>query len=193
MFSVGVLVQVCRAKVRCSIRCKSCPGKGRPGRVATHYPAHGASREWTKWRSEGKEEFASAEAEVARAAGEMGRALDTEGLKEVLYRNLESPRWEQIAERCLSCGNCTMVCPTCFCTTVEDTTDLAGQRAERWRIADSCFVDGFAYIHGGSIRSSTMSRYRQWMTHKLATWEDQFGRFMRDLAEQNSGLFTEVR
>lgn len=118
-----------------------------------------------------------AEAEAQRAAGEMGRSLDTEGLKEMLYRNLESPRWERVAERCLACGNCTMVCPTCFCTTVEDSTDLTGQRAERWRKADSCFTDGFTYIYGGSIRSSTMARYRQWMTHKLATWVDQFGGF----------------
>ena len=108
---------------------------------------------------------------------EMGRSLETDDLKEILYRNLESPRWERVAERCLSCGNCTMVCPTCFCTTVEDTTDLAGGRAERWRKADSCFVDGFTYVYGGSVRSSTMARYRQWMTHKLATWVDQFGSF----------------
>jgi ferredoxin len=122
-------------------------------------------------------EVAAAEEAVAHAAGSMGRTLDTNGLKDVLYRNLESQRWERLEERCLSCGNCTMVCPTCFCTTVEDTTDLTGQRAERWRKADSCFVDGFSYIYGGSIRSSTRSRYRQWMTHKLATWEDQFGGF----------------
>jgi sulfhydrogenase subunit beta (sulfur reductase) len=124
-----------------------------------------------------EEEVAAAQAEVKQAAAEMGRSLDTEGLKEILYRNLESPRWERVAERCLSCGNCTMVCPTCFCSTVEDTTDLTGAQAERWRKADSCFVDGFSYIYGGSIRSSTMSRYRQWLTHKLATWQDQFDGF----------------
>jgi len=124
-----------------------------------------------------QEDVAAAQAEVVQAAAEMGRSLDTEDLKEILYRNLESPRWERLGEHCLSCGNCTMVCPTCFCTTVEDTTDLSGASAERWRKADSCFVDGFTYIYGGSIRSSTMSRYRQWMTHKLATWQDQFGGF----------------
>lgn len=124
-----------------------------------------------------KSDLKRADAAIANAAAEMGRTLDTDGLQEIIYRNLESPRWERIAARCLACGNCTMVCPTCFCTTVEDTTDLTGQRAERWRKADSCFVDGFTYIYGGSIRSSTMSRYRQWMTHKLATWVDQFGDF----------------
>jgi len=80
-----------------------------------------------------------------------------------------------VAERCLACTNCTMVCPTCFCTSVEDATDLATGDASRSRRWDSCFTMDFSYIHGGSVRASTRSRYRQWMTHKLATWHDQFG------------------
>lgn len=112
---------------------------------------------------------------VDKTAGEMGRQLDTRGIKELLYRNTESPRWDQVAARCLSCANCTMVCPTCFCTTVEDVTDLTGDNAERWRKWDSCFTTEFSYIHGGSVRSTVKSRYRQWLTHKLATWIDQFG------------------
>jgi sulfhydrogenase subunit beta (sulfur reductase) len=105
----------------------------------------------------------------------MGRTLDTEGLKDVLSRNFDSLHWEEIAKRCLSCGNCTMVCPTCFCASVEDSSDLTGQKAERVRKWDSCFSRDFSYIHGGQIRSSVMSRYRQWMTHKLGYWQDQFG------------------
>jgi sulfhydrogenase subunit beta (sulfur reductase) len=105
----------------------------------------------------------------------MGRRLDTRAIKELLYRNYEHPRWDSVAERCLSCANCTMVCPTCFCTTVEDVTDLRGEHAERWRRWDSCFTVDFSYIHGGSVRATATSRYRQWMTHKLATWIDQFG------------------
>ena len=112
---------------------------------------------------------------VARTAAEMGRTMDTRGIKELLYQNLEHPQWDNIAERCLACGNCTMVCPTCFCTTVEDVTDLTGENAERWRSWDSCFTLDFSHIHGGSVRSSTKARYRQWMTHKLASWFDQFG------------------
>jgi sulfhydrogenase subunit beta (sulfur reductase) len=105
----------------------------------------------------------------------MGRTMDTKGIKELLYRNYENPRWDDVAKRCLTCGNCTMVCPTCFCTTVEDITDLTGEHVERWRKLDSCFTMDFSYIHGGSVRSSPRARYRQWMTHKLATWIDQFG------------------
>ena len=96
-------------------------------------------------------------------------------IHELLLENLEHPRWDDVAERCLTCGNCTMVCPTCFCTSVEDTSDLTGTETSRERRWDSCFTMDFSYIHGGSVRSSGRSRYRQWMTHKLATWFDQFG------------------
>jgi ferredoxin len=112
---------------------------------------------------------------VHKTASEMGRTLDTAGIKNLLYQNLEHPRWDEVATRCLTCANCTMVCPTCFCTTVEDVTDLSGDHAERWRKWDSCFTMDFSYIHGGTVRPSAKSRYRQWMTHKLATWIDQFG------------------
>lgn len=101
--------------------------------------------------------------------------LETQELKELLYRNYESSHWDRVADRCLSCGNCTMVCPTCFCSTVEDYTDLSGVVAERHRKWDSCFTMDFSYIVGGSTRVSTAARYRHWMTHKLATWQDQFG------------------
>ena len=112
---------------------------------------------------------------VSETARHMGRTMKTEGIKELLYTNLEHPRWDNVAKRCLTCANCTMVCPTCFCTTVEDVTDLTGDHAERWRKWDSCFTADFSYIHGGSVRASAKSRYRQWMTHKLASWIDQFG------------------
>jgi formate hydrogenlyase subunit 6/NADH:ubiquinone oxidoreductase subunit I len=112
---------------------------------------------------------------VARAASQMGRQLDTTKIKELFYNNLNHPRWDTVAKRCLACANCTMVCPTCFCSTVEDKTDLSGDHTERWRKWDSCFVGDFSFIVGGSIRQSTKSRYRQWITHKLASWIDQFG------------------
>jgi len=110
----------------------------------------------------------------AGTAAQMGRELDTSGIKELLYRNYEHPRWDEVAERCLTCGNCTMVCPTCFCTTVEDVTDLAGDHVERNQKWDSCFTVDYSHIHGGAVRASPRSRYRQWMTHKLASWWDQF-------------------
>lgn len=120
-------------------------------------------------------ELAAAEEAPRRAAAQQGREMDTEGIRELLYRNLEHPRWDEVAERCLTCGNCTMVCPTCFCTSVTDTTDVAGAGAERLQEWASCFTVDYSHMHGGSVRTSTRSRYRQWMTHKLATWFDQFG------------------
>ena len=120
-------------------------------------------------------ECAAAEAVVAHTATQMGRSLDTNDIKELLQSNLDHPRWDEVAQRCLTCGNCTMVCPTCFCTTVEDHSDLNGSSAERVRKWDSCFTIDFSYLHGGSVRSTARSRYRQWMTHKLASWFDQFG------------------
>ncbi len=98
-----------------------------------------------------------------------------EGVVDLLKRNYEHPHWAAVAERCLSCANCTMVCPTCFCATVEDRSSLDGTHAERWRRWDSCFTLDFSYLHGGSVRTETASRYRQWITHKLAHWHDQFG------------------
>ena len=121
------------------------------------------------------EERALADDVVAGTASQMGRTLDTAGLKELLQDNPNHPRWDEVANRCLSCANCTMVCPTCFCTSVEDHSDLTGTSAERVRKWDSCFTLDFSYLHGGSVRQSAKSRYRQWMTHKLASWIDQFG------------------
>ncbi len=117
----------------------------------------------------------AARAVVSHAAEHMGRTLDTADIRDLLARNLEHPRWEEVAARCLTCANCTLVCPTCFCSTIEDVTDLTGERAERWRRWDSCFDLDFSYIHGGSVRATGRARYRQWLTHKLGTWIDQFG------------------
>jgi sulfhydrogenase subunit beta (sulfur reductase) len=116
-----------------------------------------------------------AQAVVQRTAASMGRTLDVVDIKGLLYANAQHPRWKEVSDRCLSCGNCTMACPTCFCSTVEDVTDLAGDEAERTRAWESCFTLGHSYIHGGSVHASGHSRYRQWMTHKLASWIDQFG------------------
>jgi sulfhydrogenase subunit beta (sulfur reductase) len=121
-----------------------------------------------------EQDLREAESAVDRARLQV-RSLDTNGVKELLYQNFDHPRWDNVAGRCLTCANCTMVCPTCFCTTVDDVSDVTGDHAERWRHWDSCFTLNFSYIHGGSVRTSSKARYRQWMTHKLASWIDQFG------------------
>jgi ferredoxin len=126
-------------------------------------------------RAAAAEDLAAAEAVIDGAAARMGRTMEARGVRDLLMANLDHPRWDDVAARCLGCANCTMSCPTCFCTDVEDTTDLSGDTATRARRWDSCFTAEFAYVHGGSARPTLRARYRQWLTHKLATWHDQFG------------------
>jgi ferredoxin len=116
-----------------------------------------------------------AEAARRRAADGQTRSLPTDGLRDLLVGNPNHPRWTEVAERCLSCTNCTQVCPTCFCSSVREVTDLDVRQVERRREWDSCFNFDFSYMNGGVVRNSVRSRYRQWLTHKLATWHDQFG------------------
>ncbi len=124
-----------------------------------------------------EEDIATAKKITEQTKTQIRRSVDTTDLKNILYQNSEHPRWERTAALCLTCANCTMVCPTCFCATVEDVTDLGGKQADRIRKWDSCFTLDFSYIHGGSVRTSAKSRYRQWVTHKFASWVDQFGTF----------------
>jgi len=124
----------------------------------------------------GETEKNAAKAVSEKARAMLKRSLDYGTIKETLYSAYAHPRWDETANRCLTCANCTAVCPTCFCVTTEDSTDLAGKTASRARRLDSCFTLDFTYSHGmGSGRSSVKSRYRQWIIHKLAAWQDQFG------------------
>lgn len=120
------------------------------------------------------DEISCARADVDAASHKMGREMPSVDHRNLLARHRESPQWEEVASRCLTCGNCTMVCPTCFCTSTEDVTDLTGDHAERWQQWASCFEFDFTFVHEGSVRQSGSSRYRHWLTHKLGTWHDQF-------------------
>ena len=121
------------------------------------------------------EELGTAARLIDATEGQIHRRLETADLPELLYANLEHPRWDDVADRCLSCTNCTMVCPTCFCHSIDDVPDLEGQRSERVRVWDSCFNPAHAHTAGGNARPDIRSRYRQWLTHKLASWIDQYG------------------
>jgi sulfhydrogenase subunit beta (sulfur reductase) len=123
----------------------------------------------------GEASVGRARSAVEAAAGRMDRQMQTGDLRELMADSRQAARWDDVAARCLTCGNCTMACPTCFCTAIEDTTDLTGDHAERWERWDSCFDLDFSYLHGGGVRKSASSRYRQWLSHKLGTWHDQFG------------------
>jgi ferredoxin len=127
------------------------------------------------WRTATDDDVGAVRDVVSVSVDRMTRRLDPAGARDVLISNLEHARWDDVAQRCLSCTNCTLVCPTCFCTAVEDVSSLDGDRAERVQRWDSCFTLGHSMLHGaGSVRGDTRSRYRQWLTHKLSTWWDQF-------------------
>jgi ferredoxin len=120
------------------------------------------------------DDIAEGDRRVDRAAQSMGRSLNVVDIRNLLHRNQENARWDDVASRCLACTNCTLVCPTCFCSAAEDVSDLSLEHAERVRRWDSCFSPDFARVHGGNFRTSIRGRYRQWLTHKFASWFDQF-------------------
>jgi ferredoxin len=112
---------------------------------------------------------------LEQAAGAMTRSLDTRDLPGLLTENLEAERWAEVAKRCMSCANCTLVCPTCFCWDATETADILGRNSRRERVWDSCFNRDYSYVFGGTTRPTVRSRYRQWLTHKLGNWKEQFG------------------
>ncbi|HSA99080.1 MAG TPA: 4Fe-4S dicluster domain-containing protein [Anaerolineales bacterium] len=121
--------------------------------------------------------LSSAKRALAQAAQEMGRSLDTSDLPDLILNNLDNPHWDEVAKRCLSCTNCTQVCPTCFCWDATDQMSLDGKTTSRERVWDSCFNPGYSYQAGGNTRPTIHSRYRQWLSHKLGTWKQQYGTF----------------
>lgn len=121
------------------------------------------------------EEVSAPERVTEVAAGRMGRELDTSDLPDLLYRNRSNPQWHDVAERCLACGNCTNVCPTCFCHDVVDGVSLTGDVATRTREWATCFSAEYSWTAGEVVRHSHEARYRQWLTHKFASWIDQYG------------------
>ena len=121
------------------------------------------------------QELAAARAVPQSAAAQQTRRINLATVHDTLMNNLEHPRWHDVASRCLACANCTMVCPTCFCSTVNEVNDLATEKTVRERVWESCFNEAHSWTGGGAVHPTTKSRYRQWLTHKLATWIDQFG------------------
>lgn len=121
------------------------------------------------------EEARLAHARVEKTIDKMIRKVDNAHVHEVLMHSWESKQWDKVAERCINCANCTMACPTCFCSDTQDIVSLDARHVDRWQSWESCFNLSHSYIHGGSVRSSAQSRYRQWLTHKFGTWWDQFG------------------
>jgi ferredoxin len=104
----------------------------------------------------------------------MHKRVESKAPAGLMYAGIDSAVWDEVAQRCLSCGNCTMVCPTCFCNTTRDVTDLVDGSVTRVRLWDSCLSKEFTYSAGGNPRRERKARYRQFVMHKFAYWTDQF-------------------
>ena len=124
-----------------------------------------------------EEELHEGEEMVRRTRERMGRTISAKDPARRMYAALDSRVWEKAAERCLACANCTMVCPTCFCNTIVDRTDLRDASVSRVRVWDSCLSKDFVYSAGGNPRQDRISRYRQFVMHKFAYWPDEFGTY----------------
>lgn len=80
----------------------------------------------------------------------------------------DSDVWQQVGQRCLSCGNCTNVCPTCYCFDVIDEPELNLTKGKRIRVWDSCQHENFAKVAGGeSFREERYDRKRHRFNRKF--------------------------
>jgi len=123
-----------------------------------------------------KLQLVEAEKQNKEAAERQTRGLPNANIQKSLNAIQSHQHWEDIGKRCLACGNCTAVCPSCFCHSEHDESDIEGNSATHVRQWDSCFNQQHSYIHGIIIRGDTSMRYRQWLTHKFAHWVTQYGR-----------------
>lgn len=99
-----------------------------------------------------------------------------DNLRTVMEMEWDNKVWKDMGERCLSCGNCTPVCPTCYCFDLVDIAHLNGQEGERKRQWDSCQFVGFASVAGDfNFRPTPVDRLKFWYRHKLHGFDDPYG------------------
>lgn len=126
-------------------------------------------------RKAAKADNQKADAAIEQAAKSQVRRLDSTDIYNLLFSNLDHPRWDDVGARCLSCSNCVMVCPTCFCHREFDEVSLDGTESRHVRRWDACYTIEHGSTHGAYLRPQVKQRYRQWLTHKVAAWIEQFG------------------
>ncbi len=87
--------------------------------------------------------------------------FDSSELPSLMAVSYKSPVWEELDKRCLACGSCNVVCPTCYCFNVTDRVSLDGKTGERVRMWDSCQLDEFARVATGeNFRKTRAQRQR---------------------------------
>jgi ferredoxin len=144
--------------------------------VRAYTEAGGRVRDALPLRDATEDELGTAKTQREQATEAQHRRLPGRNLRDALFANLDHARWDEVAERCLACGNCVAVCPTCFCSTERDSASLEGSESEHQRLWDTCYSAEHSYLYGRLLRPDTRTRYRQWLTHKLGGWHDQYGR-----------------
>jgi sulfhydrogenase subunit beta (sulfur reductase) len=103
--------------------------------------------------------------------------VDLDGLPEILEMEYHSHVWEDFGTRCLSCGSCSMVCPTCYCFDVNDEVDLGSRAGRRIRTWDSCLLKTHALVAGGeNFRAARSSRVKFRFYHKQRGFVAEYGR-----------------
>jgi len=149
-----------------------------PEKLLIEFPERSAAMfEGIELKPATKEELRTGEEMVQHAKEQMGRRIPEHDPSKRMYAAMDSPMWGRVADRCLACGNCTMVCPTCFCNTIIDRTDLRDGSVSRVRVWESCLSKDFVYSAGGNPRLQRAARYRQFVMHKFAYWPDEFGTY----------------
>lgn len=98
-------------------------------------------------------------------------------LPEIMDLEYDSDVWRRVGDKCLSCGVCSMTCPTCYCYAVFDELELDGGNGRRQRRWDSCLFKDYALVAGGhNFRSGRDSRVKNRYFHKQRGFVSQHGR-----------------
>jgi len=126
-------------------------------------------RKYAKTREATQQELTQRDSERQKASARYNITLNMkpEEIPQLLDKSWDSPLWKERSEKCLSCGSCVMVCPTCFCFDVQDDVALNLKNGERYRQWDACMLPDFALVAGGgNFRGDKESRFRHRMYRK---------------------------
>ncbi|MFH0819540.1 MAG: 4Fe-4S dicluster domain-containing protein [bacterium] len=83
--------------------------------------------------------------------------------------------WDELDKRCIECGKCTIICPTCYCFRLDDEPAIEPTQGQRVRAWDSCFYHEFSEVAGGAkFLKTTGERIRFWYWHKFVRNFEEF-------------------
>ena len=104
-------------------------------------------------------------------------SIDFDSMPDFMELAYNSEIWDELGAKCLSCGSCSMVCPTCNCYNVFDDLDIPDYSGERYRVWDSCMFKEYSLVAGGhNFREARSQRLKLYYTHKLKAYIGQYGK-----------------